>query len=194
MSSTTTMPGSTGEVHRGAARADSETIEQLIHQLDSKDGIVRQRARQRLVGIGRPAVRALQSVLPSADERLAWEAAKALDQIADPCTAGAFIDALEDPRGGISWLAGEGLIRLGRYSLEPLLEALSRRSDSAWLRRGAHHVLREMVGCAPDDVVLPVLHALDGAEPGLGVRVAAYNALRALHAEHQYVPKPDCPN
>ncbi len=48
------------------------------------------------------------------------------------------------PNLGIRWLAAEGLIGLGEAGLRPLLEALVHHSDSAWLREGAHHVLKAL--------------------------------------------------
>jgi hypothetical protein len=41
-------------------------------------------------------------------------------------------------------LAAEGLINLGKYTLEPLLKALLANSQSTFIRRGAHHVLYEL--------------------------------------------------
>ncbi len=161
-----------------AARGNPEQISDLIHQLDAKDGETRLKARRQLVSIGRPAVEPLMALLPNPNERLTWEVAKTLDQIGDPRSAAAFVRALEDPRGGISWLAAEGLIRLGRQGLRPLLEALAHHCESPWLRRGGHHVLSQLRGCLPDDVLEPIIRALEGAEPSLQVCVAAHNALR----------------
>jgi hypothetical protein len=59
------------------------------------------------------------------------------------------------------------------------MKALTKRSDSAWLRIGAHHVLH---GLANQDLevknlVAPVIVALEGVEAEIGVLEPAYTAL-----------------
>jgi HEAT repeat protein len=111
-----------------------------------------------------------------------WEAAKALGQISDPTAAEALVRALEDEMFDVRWLAAEGLITLGRGALLPLLHALVERSDSEWLREGAHHVFHDLVKGKPDlkDILQPVLATLDDVEPSLEVPFAAETALNKL--------------
>jgi len=73
-----------------------------------------------------------------------WEAAKALSQIANPASIQALLEALSDKTFEVRWMAAEGLIRIGRKAVIPLLEALVEHSDSYWLREGIHHVLHDM--------------------------------------------------
>ena len=70
--------------------------------------------------------------------------------------------ALEDTDFEVRWLAAEGLIALGRRGLPELMEVLIRRSQSMWVRQGARHVLRELVGEGIGDLVAPVLSAFKG--------------------------------
>lgn len=160
--------------------ADSATISSLVADLASHDGQVRERARQCLVDIGGPAVALLIEALGDPNSQVRWEAAKALGQIADPVAAPALVKALRDKGFAIRWLAAEGLIALGSKGLVPLLRALIERSDSVWLRQGAHHVLHDLVGRVPEEVLQPVLAALEGVEPSLEVPLAAETALDAL--------------
>jgi hypothetical protein len=155
-------------------------IQQLITNLASSDRTARQDARQSLVNIGRPAVDALAAALAHGEVRVRWEAAKALQQMADPAIAPALVSALEDDDSGVQWIAAEGLAFLGREGVVPLLNALMTRSDSSRLRRGAHHVLRLLIDESLKKEMAPVVTALEELEPVLEVPVAAHRALVAL--------------
>ncbi len=113
-----------------AQPSDPESIQALVERLASPDGKARDVARSSLVRLGRPAVPTLVELLERAGERgcgehSCWEAAKALAEIGDPAAAPAFVRALEHADAGTRWLAGEGLIDLGRDGLPVLLEAWS---------------------------------------------------------------------
>ncbi len=170
---------------QGAAlgHGDPAAIRILMNALCEKDTLRRQRARLSLVDIGAPAVPYLVETLEDSDaeECARWESAKALSDIGDPAAAPALIDVLgQDELFGIRWLAAEGLIALGRNGLVPLLNALIQRSNSAWLREGAHHVLRTLAGRGLYVYVAPVLTALEDIEPAVQVPPAARAALDAL--------------
>jgi HEAT repeat protein len=60
-----------------AIQHDTDSIESLINDLGSGDGMVRVRAREALVTIGGRSVNALSDVLKSKNEGQRWEAAKA---------------------------------------------------------------------------------------------------------------------
>jgi HEAT repeat protein len=160
--------------------ADPAAINSLIAALDSHGGAARHQARIALVEIGGPAVASLIEALTDPNDDVRWEAAKALGQIGDPEAAPALVNALEDENSGVRWLAAEGLIALGREGLVPLLRALEKRSDSGWLRQGAHHVLHDLAGKGLSDLVSPVLAAMEDVEPTVEVPWAALNALEAL--------------
>jgi len=159
---------------------NAAAISSLIAAFASEEGLVRETARQRLVHLGRPAVRPLMKALAGGDTQTRWEAAKALGYLADPDAAPALVRALQDEEFGVRWLAAEGLILLGHDGLKPLLRALIERSDSVWLRQGAHHVLRALSKSGFREVLRPVLAALDGLEPWLQVPLAAEDARDAL--------------
>ena len=167
------------------SHADSATVSALLTDLGSKDGLVRVRARNSLVAIGEQAVGPLVKALAHRNQWVRWEAAKALGQIGDPTAAEALVRALEDEVFDVRWLAAEGLITLGRGALLPLLHALAERSDSEWLREGAHHVFHDLVKGSPDlkDILQPVLATLEDVEPSLEVPFAAEAALNKLIRE-----------
>jgi HEAT repeat protein len=159
---------------------DPATISRLIAALADDDRVTRQRARESLVEIGGSAVTPLTEALAKSNERVRWEAANALSEIGDPAAAPALVRALEDNSFGVRWLAAEGLISLGHEGLSPLLEALVEHPESAWLRQGAHHVLRILAEEGLHDHVTSVLKALEDIEPAIEVIQPAKAALDEL--------------
>jgi HEAT repeat protein len=165
------------------ANADQATIHALIATLSDEDGRVRQRARWALVDIGESTVPPLIEALADKRERVRWQAAKALSKIGSPVAGPALVRALEDKSFGVRWLAAEGLIALRREGLVPLLEALVSRSDSAWLREGAHHVLHTLSEEGLHAEASPVLAALEDIEPVVECPGAAEIVLNRLRSD-----------
>jgi hypothetical protein len=155
-------------------------IKRLITELGSRDGMVRQRARQSLVAIGKPAVISLVKLLRDRNDQVRWEAAKALGEIDDRRAVPALIVALEDEEFEVRWLAAEGLISLGGEGLTPLLKALVECPQSVWLREGAHHVLHDLAKAGLRKQVASLLKALGGVEPETEVPPAARKLLNTL--------------
>ena len=160
--------------------ADKETIQALVVDLASKDGVVRVRARESLVSIGSKAVAALSLTLKSQDQGQRWEAAKALGQIGDPAATGVLVSALEDNVFEIRWLAAEGLIKIGRPSVVPLLQQLIHHSDSVWIREGIHHVFHDLHDQTIKRKLRHVLDTLEDNEKHLEIPLAAEAALESL--------------
>lgn len=157
----------------------------LVAALDSPDGLVRQQARIELEKVGAPAGDALIGVLEKGQGPAVWQAAKALTVIRTPKAGPALVDTLEHNDPGVRWVAGEAVIALGARGLKPLMSALETRSTSGNLRDGAHRVLQTLISknymlTKYDEIAEPVLAALDGAEPGVGVQGAAHDALLQL--------------
>ena len=73
------------------------------------------------------------------------EAIKIINQVGDPASIPIAIQLLDDVDGDIRWIAAETLIRIGRESLRPLLEAIYRNQDAYFLRVGAHHILARLI-------------------------------------------------
>jgi HEAT repeat protein len=122
----------------------TDSTQELLPFLNSKDAAQRQKARLKLVKIGKPAVPYLLKYLTDKEFRLRWEAAMTLRDICDPSSAPALVDALMDDAPGVRWLSSEALIALGRHALIPLLRGLEKHFDSSWMREGAHHVLHDL--------------------------------------------------
>jgi CBS domain-containing protein len=156
----------------------------LVLALGAEDDRVRQRARQALIREGKAAVPYLIDALFSADEVVRLEAARALNESADPSAASALVIVLEDQASSVRWRAADALIALGRASLAPLLHALCERSDSVLLREGAHRIIYALVGRRVLTTILaPVLAALECAEPAVALPLAAQRAMDNLQAQ-----------
>lgn len=177
------LQGPSKEARARDLAAEADRIATLIEGLLGGEAATRDAARRALIVTGGAAVPALADLLASPDEAARREAAIVLSSCATPDAAPALVAALEDQNSGIRWLAAKGLIAAGRGGLEPLLRELINRSESVWLRDGAHHVLRALVRRSADDPVGAVLGALEGPEPDLTVPPAAMGALRALPAD-----------
>lgn len=160
-----------------AHHADATTVNTLIEDLLSEDGLVRVKAREALIHIGKPAVISLTKVMSSKKEWMRWEATKALGQIGDPAAMEALINALEDEMFDVRWLAAEGLIKIGNKAIPPLLERLIDQPESIWLREGVHHVLHDLNRADLKDTIQPVITALESIDPSLEVVFAAKKVL-----------------
>lgn len=174
----------TAQRSRGLDRPSAE-IESLITALGSHDVLARDRAHHALVQIGQPAVAPLAAALRDDHELVRGEAARALGELRDPTAAVALIGALDDQGFDVRWLAAEGLIALKAAGVAPLLSSLIDASwDNVWLREGAHHILRSLLGEPFGAALAPVVAAIEGVEPSVTVPLAAYKALDALRAQH----------
>jgi len=158
-----------------------EHINLLFTKLSDKNGLVRQKAREDLIEIGKTAVPVLIDGLSDKDKQVQWESAKALIDIRSAQAAPALVQTLMDDHPSIRWLSAEALIALGKDSIEPLLNALLDNYDSSWLRQGAHHVLhaleRETKLNSETQHLLEVLRSFDSEET---VLTAAQRAKRSI--------------
>lgn len=165
-----------------AYNTDPDTISLLIAKLAEKEGQEREKARWSLIAIGSLAVAPLIESLEAPDKQVRWEAAKALAAIADPAAADALVKALEDKVFDVRWLAAEGLINLGQAVIVPLLKALVERSDSPWLRIGAHHVLHDLAAGDLNlkELLQPIIDSLEDAESAIETPLIAKAILDRL--------------
>jgi len=123
---------------------DEAEIRVLIDTLCGKDGMERQKARESLAAKGKSIIYYLKDMLNHPKYIYRWEAIKTIEEIAEPSAIPLLINALEDEKNDVRWIAAEGLIKLGQLSIKPLLKALIEKSDSVFLLAGAHHVFYEL--------------------------------------------------
>jgi len=156
------------------------SVDSLVADLGCNDVWKCRRARRALVAMGESAVQPLLDTLLHRKGWARWEAAKALSQIDGFVATEALVQCLDDRSFDVRWIAAEGLIPRGNEALLPLLRKLIDRSDSSWMREGAHHVLHDLTDKDAREMARPVIAALEDVEPSLEVQIAASALLRAL--------------
>ena len=184
----------------GDAVVCAPTLDGLIVQLGDRDGITRERARHALVAMGSRAVEPVLQALGHRKNRVRFEAAMCLRDIADRRAVDGLVKALGDRAFEVRWVAAEGLIAVGRMSVPAVLRALMQSADSVWLRDGSRHVLSHFAGLDLHsayhlehhaawvdfdlkDVLTPIVSVLDSSGAATGVPVAAIRALDHFPAE-----------
>lgn len=158
-----------------------QNVPKLVAQLRSGDAAGRERARQRLVELGKLVTPSMVRLLDDRDDHIRWEAAKVLQAIADPAAALPLIDAMDDRNDDVRWVASEALVALGFEGLRPLLAAMISRNESVQFYRSAHHALSRLADRQRSRELHRVVEALEEEEPALHVPPAAGSALERLH-------------
>jgi HEAT repeat protein len=87
---------------------------------------------------------------------------------------------MDDRVFDVRWLAAEGLIAIGSQVIEPLLYLLKNHADSVRLREGVHHVMYALNEKDPNEILQPVIYALEDSEAVLEVPWAVEKALKLL--------------
>jgi HEAT repeat protein len=119
-------------------------IKELIEVLGDEDGQKRKSARERLVEIGEDTLHHIKDFLNHSKHIYRWEAMKVTKDIGSVKSIPVFLEALNDEKSDIRWIAAEGLIKTGKHAIKPLLNYVSENYDSVFVLNGAHHVLYEL--------------------------------------------------
>ena len=119
-------------------------IKELMEILGDEDGSKRKNARKKLIEIGENSLHHIKNLLNHPKHVYRWEAMKVMEGIGVPELIPVFLKALEDEKSDIRWIAAEGLIKIGKYSVRPLLKHVSENYDSIFVLNGAHHVIYEL--------------------------------------------------
>ncbi|NJK85087.1 MAG: HEAT repeat domain-containing protein [Bacteroidales bacterium] len=122
-----------------------ENITNLLLSLSRKNTEKRKKAHNTLLNYKRTALPFLIKSLSSKNKNLRWEAAKIISEFAFEETIPELIGLLNDEHTDIRWIAADGLIKIGRNSLVPLLKQLNINRDQIFLNAGAHKVLTELL-------------------------------------------------
>ena len=118
----------------------------IISEAIDESNIIRKiDARKHLVRMGKTIVPLLNKLLSSGNIVLRKEAAKIVSLIADRRSIPFLIELLNDKEFDIRWIAADGLIKIGRHSILPLLKSIRDGKSSLLLNEGAHHVLIELL-------------------------------------------------
>lgn len=138
----------------------------------------RKQARQNLEAFGVDILPDLDKLLQTKDKQLRWETAKIIESLGSRESIETFISLLHDEYSDIRWIATEGLIRVGRISIVPLLKEVIEKGDSTFVREGAHHVFSRLFSKEENKQFRDLLHALKGSSKSIvGASVRANEAL-----------------
>ncbi len=150
--------------------------------LASKDGMFRQKARESLVALGKPAVPSLIIALQnSTSDQVRWEAAKALGVIGDTRSIPPLVKALSDSNSDVAWLAAVGLSKFKKTAWSPLLRALLKSGpNSGLLYQGAHHVLANQKEDGFNDLLAALIKDLELGALSESAIVAAHELLKRM--------------
>jgi len=142
---------------------DEQEIAPFLEMLESRDGLVRQKARRTLVELGEAAVPGLARILGASRSKDArWSAAKALGELPAQEAIPALLDALEDRSSDVAWLAAVALNNLGRAAWRPVLQRLIERGvDSVAVRDGVHHVFNGQTFDRYEDLFAILMKSLE---------------------------------
>jgi HEAT repeat protein len=103
------------------------------------------KVKKELVKEGEKILPYMHELLRSDSRLIRKEAIKIVELISHKSSIPMAIEMLGDHVSEIRWIAAMALIRIGRASIRPLLEALVSSSKSYFLRQGAHHILSKLV-------------------------------------------------
>jgi len=157
-------------------------IKLIIALLNDKDYSEKHNARITLVKKGKDIIPHIHKLLDSENSLLRMEAAKIAELIADRKSIPVLIDLLEDTETGIRWIAAEGLIRIGRQSISPLLRSIRNSRHPIFLYHGAHHVLAGLLHEKERNKFLPLLHSLENYnQMGENAPIEASKTLKTVY-------------
>ena len=139
-----------------------EGLEMLILQsIDVQNFTGKLKARKKLVGMGNTIIIHLHKLLKSNKTLLRKEASKIVELIAHRNSIPLLIDLLDDPDFDIRWIAAEGLIKIGRRSILPLLKSVRDGKSSLLFNEGAHHVLNGLLYHSEKEKLIVLMQSLE---------------------------------
>ena len=159
---------------------NNKEIENLFKELGNKHGLIREKARKKIALLGTDAVNQLADLLSNKNKILRWEAVKTLIDISDPDTIPLFLLALQDEDVDVRWVAAEGIISFGNKGIIAMLEALISNPDSFYLRKGAHHIIREYLKVKPVNELNSLFKALGSIDAELKLSKIIFKTLKSV--------------
>src|SRR5664279_5735374 len=159
-----------------------DKLTSLINELlDSKNSENKLAARSKLVSMGKSIIPQLHRLLDSENGLLRMEITKVVELIADRKSIPFLINLLDDKEFEIRWIAAEGLIKIGRRSIVPLIKSVRDGKSSFIFNKGAHHVLNGLLNESEKNKVRPLLLSLDDShELGETAPVEASKAIKTI--------------
>ena len=153
----------------------------IKESLDSKNTVNKLAARSKLVRMGKIIIPQIHKLLNSENPLLRMEAAKIVELIADKRSIPFLITLLDDKEFEIRWIAAEGLVKIGRRAILPLLKAIRDGKSSFIFNKGVHHVLLSLLNENEKNKLISLLLSLDDAkELGETAPVEAAEAIKII--------------
>jgi hypothetical protein len=154
----------------------------LIRELlDDKNYPENHNSRILLVNKGKPILPHLYKLLKSDNKTLRVEVAKIVEQISDRRSIKIFIRLLNDPEFEVRWIAAEGLVKIGRSTIVPLLKLIRDGGGNYYVNHGVHHILTSLLNEKEKKKIAEFLRSLeDFHELGETAPVEASKALTVL--------------
>lgn len=119
-----------------------KNIARLIRQiLDENSYPENHNSRIALVEMGKKILPYMYKLLGSENDRLRIEATKIVELIADRGSVKMLIGLLDDSEFEVRWIASEGLIKIGRISIPPLLRLIRDGKGNYYINHSVHHIL-----------------------------------------------------
>lgn len=134
-------------------------------------------------GIGNSVVFHKFKPLSYKNERFKIELSKIIQTIADRRSIPALINLLDDNEVDIRWIAAEGLIKIGRHSIIPLLRSIR---DGHISNSGAYHILQNLLSA---DEKLAMRHLLNslGNFPEMAEIAPVHASIALKRTFHCYI-------
>jgi hypothetical protein len=160
-------------------------LKSLMKMLESKDGLIRQKARISLVEMGESAVMPLsEALVHSKLDHTRWGAAKALGEIVDERSIPALVKALDDTDSDVAWLAGVALKKFEKAAWKILLQQLVESGvDSVRLRNGTRHVFSGQKQDGFDDLLEEFMTALEDKALPESSAIVATEILKRMRSD-----------
>jgi hypothetical protein len=169
------------EINKILAEFPENLVKTIKGSLDRKDYIKKKSARETLVKMGKKILPQMHKLLSSENDSLRMETAKITELIADSRSIPSLIKLLDDPIFDIRWIAAEGLIKIGRRCICPLLKSVREGRSSLLFNSGTHHILLGLLDEKEKDILMPLLQSLDNYhESGETAPVQASIALNTV--------------
>ncbi len=154
----------------------------MKESIDSKNYRKKINARGTLVRMGRTILPHMYKLLDSENNLLRMEAAKIVELIAEKSSIPVLINYLDDKEFEVRWMAAEGLIRIGRTSILPLLKSIRDGKSSFFHNKGAHHILLSLLNDKEKEKLKKLIYSLDDYhELGETAPVEASIAIKTLY-------------
>ena len=146
--------------------------------LKAKNYRERTEAHRSLHKKGREIADQLMALTSSPNFQVRKEATKLLEEISDPESIHTLIELLNDPESEIRWIASEGLIKIGRSTIEPLLQKLM-AGENLTFKLSAYNVFQHLFTKKEETDLDSLLKSLNNfMETGETASFEASNALK----------------